>query len=121
MATVNDSSDRRRRRVYEVVRRIPEGRVATYGQVAREAGLGRGARFVGFALKHSPDDVELPWHRVIAAGGRIAFPPDSPHYRRQKAFLEAEGVLVRGQRVDLGRHGWQPSLDTLLWDPSGWD
>ena len=111
----------RKQRVYEVVRRIPAGQVATYGQVAQAAGLGRGARFVGFALKHSDDQQALPWHRVIAAGGRIAFPLDSPSYGRQKANLESEGVIVQGQRVDLRRYGWQSSLDAMLWDPAGWE
>jgi methylated-DNA-protein-cysteine methyltransferase-like protein len=111
----------RKQRVFEVVRRIPAGQVATYGQVAQTAGLGRGARFVGFALRHSDDQNPLPWHRVIAAGGRIAFPLDSPGYRRQKARLEAEGVIVQGQRVDLRRYGWQTTLDAMLWDPAGWE
>lgn len=103
----------------EVVRRavcgIPPGRVATYGQVARDAGLGRRARFVGRVMSRLPAGSEVPWHRVVCAGGRLAFAPDTEAYRRQRTQLEQEGVAFSGQRVDMRQHGWRATLDELLW------
>lgn len=104
--------------VRRVVRGIPTGRVATYGEVAREAGLGRRARFVGRVMARLPRGSEVPWHRVVRAGGHLAFEPGTDHYRRQRARLEREGVRFAGPRVDLGRHGWRASLDELLWGHS---
>lgn len=105
--------------VLAVVRSIPPGRVATYGQVAREAGLGRRARFVGRVMSRLPAGSDVPWHRVVRAGGEIAFPRDSEGRRRQRGLLEAEGVAFEGERVDMLRCGWRASLDELLWGPPG--
>jgi len=96
--------------IYEVVRRIPRGRVATYGQVATLAGLPGRARQVGYALhalRHPQDDA-VPWHRVINARGEISHRAGAgleDHAQRQ--LLEAEGVTfdTRG-RVDLDRYRW---------------
>jgi methylated-DNA-protein-cysteine methyltransferase-like protein len=112
---------RRSERIRDTVARIPYGRVATYGQVAEAAGFPRAARMVGQALRSSPGDPALPWHRVINAQGSISFPPGSEPYRRQKSLLEAEGVVFVEGRVNLQRFRWQDSLDALLWDPAGWD
>jgi methylated-DNA-protein-cysteine methyltransferase-like protein len=93
-------------RVYELVRAIPRGRVATYGQVARLLGLPRGARAVGWALRGLPRRHErsVPWHRVVGAGGRVS-PRSGPGPLLQRRRLAQEGVrFVRG-RVDLVRHG----------------
>lgn len=102
-------------RIWAVVRRIPAGRVASYGQVAREAGLGRGARLVGRALGAYEGDEPLPWHRVINAQGKISLPPDSRSAREQRRRLESEGVVFVNGRVAMKRYAWQPSLDELLW------
>lgn len=85
--------------IWDVVARIPRGRVATYGEVARAAGLPGRARQAGYALKHMPHGMHLPWHRVVGAGGRIVFPPSSPSYREQARRLRAEGVDVTNGRV----------------------
>ena len=106
-------------RIWRAVKAIPRGRVATYGDVAALAGLPRGARQVGRALGLAPDRLRLPWHRVVAAGGRIALPAGSGARREQLARLKAEGVLVRKGRVDFRRFRWQPDLDALLWGPWG--
>jgi methylated-DNA-protein-cysteine methyltransferase related protein len=105
-------------RVRRAARAIPAGRVATYGQLAREAGLGRRARFVGRVMARLPEGSDVPWHRVVCAGGRLAFEPGTDHGRRQRALLEKEGINFTGHRVNLKQHGWQASLDELLWGHS---
>jgi len=99
-------------KIYAVIRRIPEGRVATYGQVATLAGLPRRARLVGAALRNTPEDVSVPWQRVINAGGRVS--PRSGlgmEEGYQRHLLEEEGVRFdeRG-RIDLERFGWDPDV-----------
>jgi methylated-DNA-protein-cysteine methyltransferase-like protein len=98
-------------RIWETVARIPAGRVATYGQIARLAGLGKRARMVGYALHRTPDHYDIPWHRVINAQGRISFPPDSEQYRRQRDRLTAEDIPFTGERVDLAVYRWRPGLE----------
>jgi methylated-DNA-protein-cysteine methyltransferase-like protein len=93
-----------------VVRRIPRGRVATYGQIAALAGMPRQARLAGYALHALPDHTLLPWHRVLGAGGRLSLMKLSVSSAlTQRMRLEREGVHfdARG-RVDLGRYGWRP-------------
>lgn len=85
--------------IWDVVARIPRGRVSTYGDVARQAGLPGRARQAGFALKHMPAGSHLPWYRVVGAGGRIVFPPRSSAYREQARRLRSEGVAVENGRV----------------------
>jgi methylated-DNA-protein-cysteine methyltransferase related protein len=85
--------------IWHVVCAIPRGRVSTYGAVARAAGLAGRARQAGYALKVAPRSLNLPWHRVVAAGGRIAFPAGSAQHREQARRLRAEGVTVREGRV----------------------
>jgi methylated-DNA-protein-cysteine methyltransferase-like protein len=85
--------------IWDVVARIPRGRVSTYGNVAREAGLPGRARQAGYALRHAPDGMHLPWHRVVGAGGKIAFPPGSRAHREQTRRLGSEGVKVVNGRV----------------------
>ena len=105
------------RRIWRTVEKIPSGKVATYGQVADLAGLGRGARRVGRALRVLPPDSGVPWHRVIRAGGHIAFPAGSDAFNRQRSRLQQEGISLLKGRVDLGVYGWRRSLDELLWKP----
>ncbi len=85
--------------IWHVVCAIPRGQVSTYGAVARAAGLPGRARQAGFALRVAPDEMNLPWHRVVGAGGRIVFPKSSHHHREQARRLRAEGVLVKDGRV----------------------
>ncbi len=92
-------------RIYRVVKRIPRGRVATYGQIAALAGLGRQARQVGYAL-HATTAEALPWHRVINARGQISLPAPAGEIQRQ--LLEREGVVFMGDKVDLASFGWRP-------------
>src|SRR5450432_4550912 len=76
--------------IWDVVGMIPRGMVSTYGAVARAAGLPGRARLTGFALKAAPEELNLPWHRVVGAGGRIVFPKTSPQHREQARRLRAE-------------------------------
>ncbi len=115
-----DVAERERRiaAIVGVVRGIPRGRVTTYGAVAARAGLPRQARLVGKVLSGLPRDSGVPWQRVVAAGGRIAFPAGSPARGRQISCLRAEGIDAAHGRVDLARHGWGAAvgdLDQLLW------
>ncbi|MDN5937035.1 MAG: MGMT family protein [Salinisphaera sp.] len=87
-----------------MVRRIPPGRVATYGQVAALAGLPGQARLVGYALHRCPQ--EVPWHRVINARGRSSLPADGTAALTQQRRLAAEGIEFAGGRVDLARFRW---------------
>jgi len=85
--------------IWDVVAQIPRGAVSTYGDVARAAGLPGRARQAGYALKHTPPGLHLPWHRVVGAGGKIVFPPGSSAFREQARRLRAEGVKVENGRV----------------------
>jgi len=85
--------------IWQVVCSIPRGRVSTYGAVARAAGLPGHARQAGFALRVAPEDLNLPWHRVVGAGGRIVFPNGSREHKEQARRLRAEGVPVKAGRV----------------------
>jgi len=99
---------------------IPRGRVSTYGLVADRAGLPRRARLVGRVLSALPTGSAVPWHRVVAAGGRIAFPAGSRANREQRARLAREGVPTLRGRIDMDRNGWHGAagdLDRLLWLP----
>lgn len=93
--------------VYRVVSMIPPGEVATYGQIASYLGNPRGARTVGWALSSLPAGMDVPWHRVINAQGRISGRPDRRRATEQRAMLEEEDIVFDDDgRVDLGRHGW---------------
>lgn len=85
--------------IWEVIARVPRGRASTYGDVARAAGLPGRARQAGYALRHMPDGMNLPWHRIVGAGGKIAFPPRSRHHREQARLLRSEGIEVSNGRV----------------------
>lgn len=93
-----------------MVRRIPQGRLATYGQVADLAGRPGQARQVGYALAALEVDSDVPWHRVVNARGAISLPDGHPA-RMQRARLEAEGIVFRGDRADLTACGWSPDGD----------
>jgi methylated-DNA-protein-cysteine methyltransferase-like protein len=85
--------------LWNIVAMIPPGLVMSYGEVARAAGLPGHARQAGYALRIGPSHLHLPWHRVVAAGGRIAFPKGSRGFREQVRLLRSEGVAVENGRV----------------------
>ena len=95
--------------IYDVVVRIPRGRVATYGQVAELAGIPRQPRRVGYALSALPKNSGVPWHRVINAKGEISLRATSGSDSLQKKLLKAEGVLfTRDGRISMDRFQWRP-------------
>jgi len=97
------------RRIWDTVRRIPRGRVATYGQVAVEAGLPGRARQVGYALAVLPAGSDVPWQRVVNARGEISERPAAfDAAPRQRIALLDEGIeFDAAGRIDLDRFGWQ--------------
>ena len=108
--------------VWKVVSDIPSGHVLTYGEVARLSGMPKAARRVSQALRRAPKNLNVPWHRVITASGRIAFTAGSDAFREQSRRLQAEDVPILKGRVDMRKYRWQPDLDELLWKPGpAWD
>ena len=100
--------------IFAVVRRIPRGRVATYGQIATLAGLPRQPRLVGYAMHALPSATTVPWHRVINARGMVSIRSDGAASLSQRLLLEREGVQFDGRgRVSLERYQWQPTRSTL--------
>ncbi len=103
-------------RIYRCIQRIPEGKVATYGQIAKliEAS---GARQVGYALSSTPADMNLPWHRVINAKGEISQRSDGKADSEQQTRLLAEGVMLNKHgQINLLQYRWQPSFEDFLDD-----
>jgi methylated-DNA-protein-cysteine methyltransferase related protein len=95
--------------VYRVVKRIPPGRVATYGQVAALAGMPGSARQVGWALHALGEEDDVPWQRVINARGEISARGVHEIEDLQRSLLQSEGVTFdRNGRVDFAHHAWQP-------------
>jgi methylated-DNA-protein-cysteine methyltransferase-like protein len=94
--------------IWTVVRKVPRGRVATYGQIAELAGLEGHARQVGYALHNLPAKSNVPWHRVVNAKGEISARTGGDSHELQRMLLEAEGVEfdARG-RMDLKRYRWK--------------
>ena len=91
-----------REQIIAAIRRVPRGMVSTYGQIARAAGLPRGARQVAQTLHRA---FALPWHRIVGAGGEIKLRGESA--MEQRLRLEAEGVIFRGRRVDMSKHEYK--------------
>ncbi|NND64414.1 MAG: cysteine methyltransferase [Gammaproteobacteria bacterium] len=112
------SREQRDQSIWAQVLAIPPGCVASYGQIAEQAGIARGARQVSPAMGRAPKSMKLPWYRVIGASGKIAIPKTSTGHQRQIDLLRDEGVIVNNSKIDLKQFAWQPSIDELLWgDP----
>lgn len=96
-------------RIYAVARRIPEGRVATYGQIAALAGLPGHARQVGYALHSLPEGTDVPWQRIINARGEVSLRSEPGYEHYQRHLLEEEGVVFDSRgRVSLKLYRWRP-------------
>jgi methylated-DNA-protein-cysteine methyltransferase-like protein len=92
--------------VYRLIKKIPRGRVTTYGELAKALRLPGGARAVGYAMAATPKGRGIPWHRVIGAGGRVRVP--EPHASLQRRLLGTEGIEFDGGAIDLQLFGWSP-------------
>lgn len=98
----------RRSILYLLLSKIPEGRLITYGQLAKMAGYPGLARWVGRELSQLPEGTKLPWHRVVAAGGRLSLPRNTRAGDEQRQRLRSEGIFVEQDRVKLAHYQWQP-------------
>jgi methylated-DNA-protein-cysteine methyltransferase-like protein len=96
----------RREAIYLALVQIPKGKVISYGDLAKLAGLTNGARLVGKTLSNLPKGSTLPWYRVINSQGKISLPLDSPSYEKQIKNLIKEGVEVVNGRINLKRFGY---------------
>ncbi|MDZ4811147.1 MAG: MGMT family protein [Pseudomonadota bacterium] len=115
-ADVNRSSRDAVLSILAVVRSIPYGRVANYGQVAARAGLRGRARLVAWALKQVTQEDPVPWHRVLRSDGRIAFPAGSSSHAEQLHRLQREQVKLMNGRVQKAQFAWREAdLDAQLW------
>lgn len=92
--------------VYRLIKKIPRGRVTTYGELARALRLPGGARAVGYAMAACPGGHGIPWHRVVGAGGHLRIP--EPYDSLQRRLLLSEGVKLDSGRIDMSRFGWSP-------------
>jgi methylated-DNA-protein-cysteine methyltransferase-like protein len=103
-------------RIWAQIAAVPAGSIASYGEIARRAGLPRRARLVAQALCAVPDEMALPWHRILRADGRIAFAPGSAAFKRQKRLLETEGVSVsRNGKATTVQTQEGDDLDAAIW------
>lgn len=98
--------------IWQTVKQIPKGKVATYGQIAKLCGLNGQARLVGYALHNLPEKTKVPWQRVINSKGKISFPPNSTTYRSQKSLLKKEGIKFINDKIDMRTYGWISHLET---------
>ena len=109
----NNNPDRESyfRKVYEVVRRIPYGRVTTYGAIAEYLGLRSGARMVGWALNADRENLDMPYHRVINRLGELSGARFFPSPTMMRQLLEEEGVTFIDTAVDIKKHFWDPATE----------
>ena len=97
------------KRVIEIIKRIPTGKVATYGQIATLAGNNKAARQISRILHSSSEKYDLPWHRVINSQGKISL-RSGDGLEMQKAMLESEGIQVIKDRIDLTKYKYTQSV-----------
>jgi len=90
--------------VYELVLKVPEGRVTTYGAIAKELGMRKASRAIGSALRRNPLPIAVPCHRVVMSNGRLGGYFSAAGVLKKKSLLEKEGVVVKNFRVDLLRY-----------------
>ena len=111
LSTVS-AADIRRQALYATLAQIPAGKVISYGELAQLAGLGRAARWVGRTLSQLPEGTQLPWHRVVAAQGRLSLSAESPAGQVQRLRLRDEGIITLNNRIDMRLHRWRSDEHT---------
>jgi methylated-DNA-protein-cysteine methyltransferase-like protein len=96
-------------RIYSAIKAVPPGKVATYGQIAKYAGVGKNYRLVGYALHRLPDHSGIPWHRVVNRFGKISYSPSRSGYDNlQRVLLEREGIeFDLAERINLVKFGYR--------------
>lgn len=99
--------------VYQLTKKIPKGKVVTYGQLAALAGSPRGARAIGMCMRTNPYAPIVPCHRVVASDGSLTGYSAGEGVSTKKQMLLAEGVVFKGDKVDLSASRWQPEHETL--------
>ncbi|MFB9886192.1 MGMT family protein [Balneatrix alpica] len=113
------STAQKSQRLTLVLQQLPRGHITSYGQLARLAGLGRQARWVGRWMGQQPASAGLPWYRVLRSGGQLPFPLSSPAGQAFAQPLQEEGVIVQGSGVNWQRFAWlkdhQEEEAWLLW------
>ena len=92
--------------IYQVLANIPAGKVLSYGELAKRAGIPGAARLVGKVLRDLPEGSQLPWHRVVNAQGKLSLPQDSASYCEQQQRLINEGVEFVNQKINLTIYGY---------------
>ena len=106
---MTQSENELHRQILEVIALIPYGKVATYGQIAKLAGLPKHARLVGYVLKHLDVESQIPWFRVINSQGKLSVTRiNGSGQNIQQDLLEREGVYLLNHKVNLKLFGWQP-------------
>lgn len=100
--------------IWDTVRQVPKGKVATYGEIAEQSGLPRQARLVGYALHNTPHGLDIPWHRVINSQGKISLPKQNGSYAKQKKLLRKEGIVFVGDKINLKKYSWLRRLKNRI-------
>ncbi|MBB1321911.1 MULTISPECIES: MGMT family protein [Shewanella] len=101
-------------RIWFIVNLIPKGNVLPYGVVADFAGLPGRARYVSRALKLAPQNLTLPWHRVINSQGKISFANNTDAFQTQQQLLRLDGIEVNAGKISLSQYQWKPDIATLV-------
>lgn len=114
MITQTDKNDNFFERVYEIVRQIPEGKVTSFGAIAKALGAARSARMVGWAMNSSHNKENVPAHRVVNRKGLLTGKHHFEGTNLMQQLLENEGIkIIDNQIVDFEKHFWQPNLSNL--------
>lgn len=100
------TQQQRKEAIYLALAQIPKGKVITYGNLAKLAGMPNGARLAGRLMCELPEGSRLPWHRVINAQGKLSLPIDSDSYREQIKRLEKEGVVINNGKIKLSIYAY---------------
>jgi methylated-DNA-protein-cysteine methyltransferase-like protein len=100
------TQQQRKEAIYLALAQIPQGKVITYGNLAKLAGMPNGARLAGRLMCELPEGTNLPWHRVINAQGKLSMPVDSEGYREQHQRLLKDGVEFVNGKINLRRFGF---------------
>lgn len=103
---LTQQQQQRKEAIYLALAQIPKGKVITYGNLAKLAGMPNGARLAGRLMCELPEGSRLPWHRVINAQGKLSLPVDSDSYREQIRRLEKEGVVINNGKIKLSIYAY---------------